>query len=344
MFYCIVAYTLPREFHTDYKFMQNNFFLLLAVALSIFLTNAFAQTTNQNIPKTISGGVLNGKATNLVKPAYPKEAKETRADGPVLIQVTIDEEGNVISASAVNGHPLLLPAGELAARASKFAPTKINNQPVRVNGVIVYNFVLTRSFLQIGYELALAEKTAMPEIFPSASIVGSLPGEWKEEKDEIYKLEAFSMENLANREKEESENAKQPQPTAKADENLNTGRLVSKALPINTYTFSLSSRSPKAVEILRNLQAKLENRLSPDEKRLWYFRIGRLMGSIVAEANETEKLRNNLAQYNGLINNAPASIPEVDIKSLKKIAEFSQSETLDTERKNQIVAIIKRFR
>jgi TonB family protein len=93
------------------------------------------------VPKVISGGVVNGKATNLVKPAYPRAALAVRASGAVNVQVTIDEKGNVISAAAVSGHPLLRAAAVSAARQSKFAPTVLSGQPVKVTGVIVYNFV-----------------------------------------------------------------------------------------------------------------------------------------------------------------------------------------------------------
>ena len=92
-------------------------------------------------PKTISGGVVNGKATNLVKPPYPAAARAVRAAGAVNVQVTIDENGNVISASAVSGHPLLRAAAVQAARSSKFSPTMLSGQAVKVTGVIVYNFV-----------------------------------------------------------------------------------------------------------------------------------------------------------------------------------------------------------
>lgn len=96
-------------------------------------------TTNSN-SKTISGGVLNGKATNLVKPAYPPAAKAVRASGAVNVQVTIDESGNVILANAVSGHPLLRASAVAAARSSKFSPTLFGGKPVKVTGVIVYNF------------------------------------------------------------------------------------------------------------------------------------------------------------------------------------------------------------
>ncbi|MDQ3666350.1 MAG: TonB family protein [Acidobacteriota bacterium] len=89
----------------------------------------------------ISGGVLNGKAISLPKPAYPPIARQAHASGTVVVQVTIDENGNVISARAVSGHPLLQAVSVGAARGAKFSPTKLSGQPVKVTGVITYNFV-----------------------------------------------------------------------------------------------------------------------------------------------------------------------------------------------------------
>jgi protein TonB len=92
-------------------------------------------------PKQISGGVLNGKARSLPKPAYPPAARAIRASGAVQVQVLINESGNVVSASAVSGHPLLRAAAASAARGAKFSPTMLSGQPVKVSGIITYNFV-----------------------------------------------------------------------------------------------------------------------------------------------------------------------------------------------------------
>ena len=89
----------------------------------------------------VSGGVLNGKAISLPKPAYPPIAKAARASGTVTVQVTIDESGNVIAARAVSGHPLLQQSAVSAARQARFSPTKLAGTPVKVTGVITYNFV-----------------------------------------------------------------------------------------------------------------------------------------------------------------------------------------------------------
>ena len=86
-------------------------------------------------------GVVNGRASNLPKPNYPAPARAIGAQGKVSIQVLIDETGNVDSARAVDGHPLLRGAAEDAARRARFTPTLLSGVPVKVTGVIIYNFV-----------------------------------------------------------------------------------------------------------------------------------------------------------------------------------------------------------
>ena len=90
--------------------------------------------------KAISGGVLNGKAISLPQPAYPPIAKQAGASGTVVIQVLVDEKGNVVTARAVSGHPLLQSAAIAAARQAKFSPTRLSGKPVKVSGVLRYEF------------------------------------------------------------------------------------------------------------------------------------------------------------------------------------------------------------
>ncbi len=85
--------------------------------------------------------VLNGRAVSLPKPAYPAIAKAARAGGTVGVQIIIDEEGKVISARTVSGHPLLFATSLKAACAARFSPTLLEGKPVKVTGIINYNFV-----------------------------------------------------------------------------------------------------------------------------------------------------------------------------------------------------------
>jgi TonB family protein len=89
----------------------------------------------------VQGGVLNGKAITLPKPQYPAIARGANVSGTVVVQITIDEYGNVIATRAVSGHPLLQAAAVAAAREAKFSPTFMLGEPVKVTGVLTYNFV-----------------------------------------------------------------------------------------------------------------------------------------------------------------------------------------------------------
>jgi protein TonB len=93
-------------------------------------------------PRVVSKGVITGLALALPKPAYPQLARMARAEGPVNVQVLIDETGKVVSAKAIKGHPLLMAAAQQAAYGARFSATKLGDQPVKVSGVITYNFVL----------------------------------------------------------------------------------------------------------------------------------------------------------------------------------------------------------
>ena len=92
--------------------------------------------------REISGGVINHKAISKPAPPYPAEARAARASGTVVVRITVDECGEVEEASAVSGHPLLREAAEEAACEARFAPTRLNGEPVKVTGTITYNFVL----------------------------------------------------------------------------------------------------------------------------------------------------------------------------------------------------------
>lgn len=94
--------------------------------------------TTQRVPSI----VLTSKAVSLPQPAYPTIAKQSRTAGPVNVQILVDEQGRVISAQIVSGNPMLTSAAKEAAMRARFTPTILNGQPVKIQGVIIYNFVL----------------------------------------------------------------------------------------------------------------------------------------------------------------------------------------------------------
>jgi TonB family protein len=90
--------------------------------------------------KPVSGGVLNGRAVTMPSPEYPEPAKRMRASGLVSVEVVVDVTGRVISAKATSGHITLRAAAEQAAMRARFSPTLLSGQPVKVAGIINYNF------------------------------------------------------------------------------------------------------------------------------------------------------------------------------------------------------------
>ena len=93
-------------------------------------------------PSLVQGGVINGKAISLPKPDYPYDLmNRSRPEGMVHVDVLINESGDVTSAGAVDGDPLLQEASRKAACKAKFSPTKLSGVPVKVSGIVTYNFV-----------------------------------------------------------------------------------------------------------------------------------------------------------------------------------------------------------
>ncbi len=94
--------------------------------------------------KQDKGEVVKGELIEAPQPVYPDEAKEQKVEGTVTVSIVINEEGKVISAKVASGHQLLHAASRDAAFKARFKPTKLSGQPVKVTGVITYNFVLDK--------------------------------------------------------------------------------------------------------------------------------------------------------------------------------------------------------
>jgi len=100
-----------------------------------------APTPTPMAPKVLKiSTVINSRAVSLPRPSYPKLALQIGLQGTVSVQVLIDEDGRVLSAKGT-GHPLLVPEAEKAAKQARFSQTTISGIPVKVSGVITYNFV-----------------------------------------------------------------------------------------------------------------------------------------------------------------------------------------------------------
>lgn len=277
-------------------------YILLAFTICLFTSSTVSAQTNAT-PKTISAGVVNGKAVELPKPEYPAAAMAIRASGAVNVQVTIDEQGNVISASAVSGHPLLRASAEQAARNSKFKPTYLSGQAVKVTGVIIYNFVPTQNN---------EERVKTLEIATFLFLVRSLA-------TDLGKLNLFfETQDFINESLKDLPNfAKELAPLASL-----------KNAPIE-----------KRVKIIDGVIASIRNKLSANEG--WQFEIGKNFGEffaqIISAMNEDNfdvsklnesTLRLNLTKISELIYSAPTDFPADVLEKFKEFSAIKDKESL----------------
>ena len=96
-------------------------------------------TTEEKAP--VEGGFMNGSAVELPKAIYPEAARKSHASGTVQVQVLVDETGSVILATAVFGPEELREAAVKAAQRAKFKPKIVDGVPVKVKGILTYDFV-----------------------------------------------------------------------------------------------------------------------------------------------------------------------------------------------------------
>jgi protein TonB len=69
-------------------------------------------------------------------------ARTARVQGTVVVEVEVDEEGNVASARATDGPALLRQAAVDAVRQWIYSPTLLNGEPIPVMAEVRVNFSL----------------------------------------------------------------------------------------------------------------------------------------------------------------------------------------------------------
>lgn len=88
--------------------------------------------------KEIVAGIVNKKAKFIPKPVFPKSC---RCSGTVMIQIIVDQSGNVTEAKGISGHPLLQISAIKSARKAKFPSTLVNGgNQFYVKAILVYKF------------------------------------------------------------------------------------------------------------------------------------------------------------------------------------------------------------
>jgi TonB family protein len=106
--------------------------------LTVFSCDATSVTPAAH--NSMWAGALDKKATAKPKPFYPLAARAAGVEGTVAVHVIIDEAGRVVWAQAISGHAMLRQSAMDAACYARFAPTLMSAPPVRVSGVLTYDF------------------------------------------------------------------------------------------------------------------------------------------------------------------------------------------------------------
>src|SRR5215204_3113640 len=91
------------------------------------------------IPR-FSGGVLDGKTLTRPEAEYPRELIKRKVSGTVEVLVYVGQTGRVEFACDVKGPKVLQQSAVEAAYLVYFKPTLLTGKPVRVTGVLHYQF------------------------------------------------------------------------------------------------------------------------------------------------------------------------------------------------------------
>lgn len=309
---------------------------LLFVSIFLFGVQIVSAQTSPNEVRKISGGVLNGKAVKLAKPAYPAAARAVEAEGSVNVQVTINEIGDVVSAEAISGHPLLRAAAVNAARESKFAPTQLSGQPVTVTGIIVYNFVADKapSWLKVGYDLANVQHAPSLMSLNTNSIGKIFQTEWTTEKEQLQKLSEIKQA--------EAPSALSGRKISETTEKRSDGTTVKKM--IVEHSFNPDARpGSEQIAVSQSLIASLQSRLGSDELNLWQFNTGVSLSWAVSNQRFTNERQRVLDSLRGQIQSAPDKVSPEFLAELEKALTFLEKPNPTREDREQFVQILPKL-
>lgn len=298
---------------------------------TLFLLTGLVCAQNEPVKpaRSISGGILNGKAISLPKPAYPPAARAVNAEGAVSVQVLIDEQGAVVSASAVSGHPLLRAAATEAAKGATFSPTLLQGEPVKVSGIITYNFIGTITMAGVAYELAFAERSgSFTDYVSNKSLASRLPDDWAEERTLLEALR-FEMAPTVKDEKVQQS----PQLEMKADVN----RYTVKGTSGTASAYDRGHLTAASRDDLRRLQVNVQSKLASSAKAEWHFRLGTALGNFAAEISDANKTSFNIADIEQLAGNAPEGISTSIGTALSKLVELAKTNDGTTEARQMLV-------
>lgn len=278
-------------------------------------------------------GTVRTKPGYLAKPVYPDEARLAGVEGTVRVQISINEEGSVTKAEAVEGDLNLRAVAEDAARRSKFRiPRDTGGQAVNDQGVLVYSFEIRKAgWSWIAYRLSGLDKIPV-STFPIPPALKSLPAEWTDERKLFEKLDEIRR----------SEPDLPKRPTVVRSQTTGPVRLPNGMMAQSSSirgTFALPAIRPEQVAVSRDLITALTSRLANDKLSSWQFELGlQLHNSFGLSRNPADRT-NSADRIRGFIENRPEGVSLEVVTALKELeTNFRQDviskETIEVDRKS----------
>lgn len=133
--------------------MQINKLAISYLGLTMcFLTVCIVSEAKAQTPKKITAHeiALRNKATNIVVPNYPNDAKKAKASGVAVAELTISETGLVLDVKILEApHNSISASMAEALRQWKFSPFMIKGQPQKIQGKITYYFLLEKKTARV---------------------------------------------------------------------------------------------------------------------------------------------------------------------------------------------------
>ncbi len=330
--------------------MRNKFFFILILVLNFGLSNASAQLsapvlkdgTNGDAPGLYIVGDVKGTvkstAVYIAKPIYPLEAQQTGAEGAVRVQIRIDEEGNVVSAKAIEGHSLLKAVCEEAARRTKFRIARdTGGIAVKIEGALTYSFTIQKAgWTRIAYGLSLLGKLPF-SYFSIPTTAKAFAPEWTNERQMLEKLEEIGR----------TESPMPPSPVfvplspamTKSAAKVPNGAMQ-KSATMQGRLLLPPSPTAEQIALAQNLVFALESRLGNDKLSLWQFNLGLDLSrafQIFRNPNERANAAQIVRQF---AENAPDGVSVEVTTALKNMATNFEKEKRTMEIDDEIARLL----
>ncbi|MEW6736171.1 MAG: TonB family protein [Acidobacteriota bacterium] len=138
--------------------------LIILLIITLFITGkALMQKNSEEKIKRVSSDVLNRSAIKRVLPPYTNLARLAGVSGKVIVEITVDEEGKVISVRPLSGDPILQDSTAKAVKEWRFKPIEVNGIPIKVIGTLEFEIGSKEDSAKLDPEIEALRKEAQTD-------------------------------------------------------------------------------------------------------------------------------------------------------------------------------------